>query len=450
MGKIENLFKIYSLGALAMRHLPLILGTLGACFFTTTARAGDWPQWRGPEGNSVSTESGLPTQWGEQKNVAWKTPLPEWGTSTPAIFGDAIFVTSEADGELLLLRIDKNSGRVVWQKHVGSGRANRKQPGSGSRTAKFHNLHNMASPSPVTDGERVIVHFGNGDLASYTVDGREEWRRNLATDYSPYTIWWGHANSPVLFGDAVISVCMQDSLEGVRSELAPSYVVAHDKRTGKVLWKTMRMTQADAEQCDAYTTPVLFSKAGHTQMIIMGGNELDAYDPTDGKRLWQLPGLVGNRTITGPTVADGMVYATCGARGALEAVKLGGSGRLDAAKAVAWKYADSTPDTPCPVVWKDDLFLVSDNGVATCLDAHSGKRLWRNRLSSRDVKSSPLAADGHIYFLGRDGVCTVVDASAGFRVVSANRLDDEFEASPAVSGGRLYLRGRRSLYAVGK
>ena len=220
---------------------------------------------RGPAGNSVSPETGLPTEWSEQKHIVWKAPLPEWGDSTPAIFGDAIFVTSESQGELILLRIDKNSGHTVWQKQVGSGKANRKEPGGENRAPKFHNLHNLASPSPVTDGQRVIVHFGNGDLASYTLDGREEWKRNLATDYGPYTIWWGHANSPVLFGNEVISVCMQDSLEGVRSDLAPSYVVAHDKRTGKVLWKTMRMTQADAEQCDAYTTPVFYSGMGVTR-----------------------------------------------------------------------------------------------------------------------------------------------------------------------------------------
>ena len=185
-------------------------------------------------------------------------------------------------------------------------------------------------------------------------------------------------------------------------------------------------------------------------MIVMGGNEIDAYDPAKGTRLWELPGLVGNRTITGPTVADGYVYTTVGMRGPLEAVKLGGSGRLDAAQAVAWKYSDSTPDSPCPVIWKGNLFMVSDSGVATCLEARTGKRLWRNRLRSRNVKASPLAADGHIYFLGHDGVCTVVDAAGNFHVVSENSLDDEFTASPALSDGRIYLRGRKALYAVEK
>jgi outer membrane protein assembly factor BamB len=431
----------------------LLLGLLLAGS-RVSLRAGNWPQWRGPAGDSVSQESNLPTHWLEKENVAWKAALPEWGTSTPVLNDNAIFVTteldSENDGALLLLKLDKSKGQIVWKERVGTGRANRKERGSKSRTSKYHNLHNMASPSPVSDGQRVIVHFGNGDLASYTFDGRQEWKRNLASDYGHYTIWWGHANSPIIVGDAVISVCMQDSLEGVSKELSPSYIVAHDKRTGKELWKTMRMTHADAEQCDSYTTPILATVSGRTEMIVMGGNEVDAYDPATGKRLWELPGLKGNRTITGPTVADNFLYVTVGMRGPLNAVKLGGDPPHDIASAVAWKYADATPDTPCPVVAGGQVFLVSDSGIATCLDAKSGKRNWRERLASRNVKSSPLAADGHIYFLGHDGQCTVIDASGTFKIVAQNRLDDEFTASPAVSDGRIYLRGRKALYAIGK
>ncbi|MGH7199809.1 MAG: PQQ-binding-like beta-propeller repeat protein, partial [Planctomycetaceae bacterium] len=290
----------------------------------TPAGAENWPQWRGPDGDGTSGETGLPLQWSETENLAWKTPLPEWGTSTPAVWGDAIFLTSESDGKLLLLRIDKAAGEIVWTKTVGSGAAHRKVEGAGKRTSKFHELHNLASPSPVTDGERVIAHFGNGLLASFTFDGRKEWQRDLTKDYGPYTIWWGHANSPVIVGDLVISVCMQDSMQGDWDKLSPSYVVAHDKRTGEVQWKTLRMTGADAEEGDSYTTPVLHRSGDRTELVIMGGNQLDAYDPETGERLWRLPGLVGGRTITGPTLADGTVFTTVGMRGPLHAIKLDG------------------------------------------------------------------------------------------------------------------------------
>jgi len=411
-------------------------------------RGDNWPQWRGPTGSSTSTETGLPTHWSEKENIVWKTPIPEWGTSTPAVFGNAIFLTTETDTALLVVRVDKAAGRIIWKEQVGSGRPNRK--GSQKRSAKFHNLHNLASPSPVTDGERVIVHFGNGDLSSYTVDGRQEWKRNLVDDYGPYSIWWGHANSPVLFGDAVISVCMQDSLEGTGREQAPSYVIAHDKRTGKLLWKTPRMPGADAESCVSETTPVFSSVSGRPEMIVMGGNVVDGYDPATGKRLWQVPGLVGGRTVPSPTVADGFVYVTAGLRGPLSAVKLGGHGLLEGPSATAWQYTDSTPDTCCPVASQGRVFTVSDTGIATCLDARTGKRQWRERLGGRGFKASPVAADGHIYFLGRNGGCTVVSATGDFRVIDQNALDEEFTASPAISDGRIYLRGKKTLYAIGK
>ncbi|MGE3316636.1 MAG: PQQ-binding-like beta-propeller repeat protein, partial [Planctomycetaceae bacterium] len=373
--------------------------------------ADNWPQWRGAEGNSVSRETGIPLTWGEGANIAWKTPIPEWGTSSPSIWGNALFITAETDGKLLLLKLDKTGGAVEWTREVGSGIANRKQPQGENRAPKFHELHNLASPTAALDGERAIVHFGNGELASYKFDGTLEWRRNLADDFGRYTIWWGHANSPILYENLVISVCMQDSLKGLKPDLAPSYVVAHDKRTGELVWKSDRMTTADAEQCDSYTSPVFARVGGRTEMIVMGGNQLDSYDPATGRQLWSLPGLVGGRTITGPTVAGNIVVTTVGMRGPMTAVRLDGSseGVLAAEDSIAWKNTDSTPDTCCPVVWNDLLFSVADNGVATCIESGSGKVLWKQRLGG-DFKSTPVAAEGRIYFVNRAGTCTVVKA----------------------------------------
>jgi outer membrane protein assembly factor BamB len=204
--------------------------------------AADWPQWRGPEGTGVSPEKGVPIIWHEQRSIVWKCPLPEWGTSTPAIWQDTIFVTAHtAEGRLLVLRIDRTNGEVVWTKEVGSGVAPREA--AKRSTQKFHELHNLASPSPVTDGKIVVVHFGNGDLASYDFAGEQLWKRNLQDDYGPYSIWYGHANSPVIAGDAVISVCMQDSLAGLAAKSPESYLVAHDLRSGAVRWKVSRATK---------------------------------------------------------------------------------------------------------------------------------------------------------------------------------------------------------------
>lgn len=422
------------------------------CFFAwhAAAQAENWPQWRGPLGVGVSGETKLPLNWSSDAGLAWKTALPEWGTSTPAIWNDALFVTTEFQEKLLLLRLETGAGETVWMREVGRGAARRKQPTDGKRTAKFHDLQNLASPSPITDGEVVVAHFGNGDLAAYTFAGDLLWKRNLSQDYGAYTIWWGHANSPVLAGDLVISVCMQDSLDGDTDQLAPSYLVAHHKRTGQEVWKTPRMTGAHAEEGDSYTTPIFTEQNGRRALILMGANQLDAYDPASGKQLWSLPGLVGGRTITGPAVGEGLVFATVGMRGPLHAVRLNGRGALQPDQVVAWKEATSTPDSCCPVSANGLVWVVTDNGVASCLDARTGERRWRERLGGRDYKASPVYADGRVYFLSKDGLTTVVAAHPEFQVLAENRLDDEFLASPAISGGRIYLRGKSALYAVGK
>jgi outer membrane protein assembly factor BamB len=424
--------------ALPVLLLPAVL--------TLPAVASNWPQWRGPDGNSVTAEKGLPLQWAEDHNVVWKCPLPGDGASTPAIWGDAVFVTGQRDQDLLLVRSGKGSGKVEWERKVGSGEVRRKTARPRGEQ-KFHPLQNLASPSPVTDGRRVFIHFGNGDLAAYDFDGKQLWHRNLQQDFGPYTIWWGHANSPVLYGDLVITVCMQDSLKDLGEGPVDSYLVAHDQKTGALRWRTLRNTHAKAEECDAYTTPVFAEVDGRTELLVMGGNQLDAYDPATGKQVWYLPGLSGNRTITGPTVTGGMVYATCGMRRDLVAVKPGGSGELPPG-AVVWRTKDSTPDSPCPVVANGLLFVVSDQGVAQCLDAKTGEPKWKERLPG-DHKASPLAAEGRIYFLGLNGTCTVVAAAAQFEKLAENRLDDSFIASPAVSDGKLFLRGRKALYCLG-
>jgi outer membrane protein assembly factor BamB len=432
------------------RQLPCYLCALCASvfsFFSIATRAADWPQWRGPEGTGVSSEKQLPIVWHEDRSIIWKCPLPEWGTSTPAIWGDAIYVTSQtSDNKLLVLRIDKKSGKTVWTQEVGNGEATREAPKRS--TQKFHQLHNLASPSPVTDGRYIACHFGNGDLAVYDFDGKRLWKRNLQEDYGAYSIWWGHANSPVLFGETVISVCMQDSLADQRAKSVESYLIAHDVRSGDIRWKVPRMTRANAEECDSYTTPLLAKLGAGAQLIVMGGNQLDAYDPASGRQIWFLPDLVGGRTVTGPTVAEGVIYATRGLRGPLFALKPSGEGELNH-RSILWSHNEGTPDTCCPVVWNDLLFVVADDGVARCFDAASGNLKWKERLKGK-YKASPIASEGRIYFLNTEGLCTVVSAAPRFDKLVENQLDDETLASPATSDGRIYIRGKKALYCIGR
>ncbi|REK19242.1 MAG: serine/threonine protein kinase [Planctomycetota bacterium] len=407
--------------------------------------AENWPAWRGPRGNSTSTETDLPVEWSETSGIAWKTELPEWGTSTPAVWNDAVFVTTQRDEDLLLLKLDRRSGEIQWTQDVGSGTVARRGPPR--KQQKFHRLHNLASPSPTTDGKLVVVHFGNGVLAAYDFEGKLRWKHDLQQEHGAYTIWWGHANSPVIVGDVVISACMQDSLADLSDERAPSYLVAHDLETGKLRWKSMRLTDAPAEQGDAYTTPILVEVDGQRQLLVMGANQLDAYDPITGKQIWYLPGLVGGRTVTGPTAADGLIYVTRGMRGPLLAVRPGGRGELPQSR-IVWQATKGTPDTPCPVITKGLLFTVTDDGIARAYNAATGELHWTERLEG-DYKASPLAAGGRIYFLNTSGLCTVVAASDAYEKLAENALDDETLASPAAADGHLFLRGRKTLYWVG-
>jgi len=423
------------------------LAFASAALLSISAPAADWPQWRGPDGTGVSPEKQLPIIWHEGRSIIWKCPLPEWGTSTPAIWGNAIFVTSHTgDNKLLLLRIDKKTGKIVWTQEVGSGEAVREAPKRS--TQKFHRLHNLASPSPVTDGRFVVAHFGNGDLATYDYDGRQLWKKNFQEEYGAYSIWWGHANSPVLYGDTVITVCMQDSLADQRDKPVESYLVAHDLRSGHVRWKIPRMTKADAEECDAYTTPLLAKIAGIEQLVVMGGNQLDAYDPTTGKQIWFLPNLVGGRTVTGLSIEGGVIYTTRGMKGPLLAVKPTGTGEQNH-RTILWSHNEGTPDSCSPVVWSDLLFMVSDNGFARCFETKSGNLKWKERLKG-EYKASPIASEGRVYFLNTEGLCTVVSAAPRFDKLVENQLADETIASPATSEGRIYIRGKKSLYCIGR
>jgi outer membrane protein assembly factor BamB len=437
-------------------RFPVLAGLVIVCILgggILPAWAADWPQWRGPEGNGVSRETDLPTAWTKALGIRWQCPLPQWGDSTPAIWGNAVFVTTQVNNEkLLLLRIDKRTGQIEWTRQVGAAACPQKPLQGKSdqqrRHEWYHESQNYASPSPVTDGQVVVVHFGNGDLAGYDFDGQQLWHRNLQKDYGDYTIWWGHANSPVLCDNLVISICIQDSCVDLPGKPSPSYVVAHDKRTGRPRWMTPRMTAATLESCDSYTTPLLWSNGGRQEVVVMGGQVLDAYEPATGKRLWYLPELIGNRTITGPVAAHGMIYATQGMRQPLLAVRPGGDGRRTRDD-VVWQLAQGTPDSPTPVVWGQSLFLVTNDGIARCLDAITGRMQWKERLKG-EYRASPLAADGRIYFLNTQGLTTVVAAAPRFSRLSENQLDDETLASPIVSDGHVFIRGKKVLYCMGK
>jgi outer membrane protein assembly factor BamB len=381
----------------------------------------------------------LPLRWSRTENVVWTADLPGWGNSTPAIWKDAIFLTTQDKDRLLLLRLDRLTGKILWEQEVGRGTPRRKgDTGNG----RYHDENNMASPSPLTDGQFVWAHFGTGDLACFDFTGKKIWALNMTEKYGPYSIWWGHANSPVLIGDALVSLCCQDPKKG-----GQSYVVALDKRTGKEKWFVKRDTGAEGEPGDSYTTPLLHRRGGRTEVIVFGGNVLDAYDPADGKRLWHCDAFKGNRVISGPTLAGDMVYAVQGMKGPLFAVRAGGSGDVTATS-VRWQFKKGdNPDAASPAVANGLVFLATNSGRAICIDAETGKELW-NEVLAQAFRATPLVAGSRVYFFGKEGKTTVVEASRDFKTVALSDLDEDTVASPAVAGGDLIIRTRGHLYRI--
>lgn len=422
-------------------------------------QAENWPAWRGPAYNGVTSEKDLPTEWeatedGQTKNIVWQCDLPEYGRNTPVIWGDAIFLTSQQDEQLLLLKINKQTGQIEWTREVGRGKTENSDPvgksGEGRRSQLFHTEQNMASPSCATDGEVVVVHFGNGDLAVYDFEGRQLWKLNMQEKYGPFTIWWGHANSPVLCDDYVIAMAIQDACRDLPGEPSESYVVAFDRKTGEERWRTLRVTEADQEFGDSYCTPVVRRLEGRTELLVLGGEILDAYDLETGHREWFFPGFVGNRPVTGPIVLGDMIYVTHGKKGPMVALKLKGSGQQSEEDQALWTISKGTADSSWPVIVGNLLFYVADTGIAHCVDIGSGEVLWKERLAGSPHRASVVTDGKNVYFTGTKGVTTVVRASDQFEVVAENQVDDVLYSAPIPSDGRLFLRGQKRLYCIGK
>lgn len=424
---------------------------------------GNWPQWRGPDLAGRSDAKGLPKTWSETDNIIWKTPLPCWAGSTPVIWGEHIFLTSpsrsgEGDDEgdigrrlrsmpvgatgpggkdVLLFCINKRDGAIRWSKKLSGGN-------------KFYAKHNMASPSPVTDGRHVWAVSGTGVVAAYDYEGRRVWTRDLQEEYGEFGLYWGYASSPLLYMDMLIV----EVLNGATND-NPSYVVAFDKLTGKNVWKVERKTDAVAECPDAYTTPTVLSQKGRDLIIISGADYVTAHDPKNGKEVWRAGGLnpqkQKNYRICGsPTVVNGLVVATSRERPII-AVRGGGKGDVTESM-TAWTYdGRKGPDVPSAATDGKYLYLIHDNGFATCLDAKTGREVWGpERIEGGPYSASPLVAEGRVYVTNEDAVTTVLEAGPEFKPLHVNRLDGGYTLSSfAVSGDRLYLRTAEALYCIG-
>jgi len=380
----------------------------------------DWPQFRGPTGQGVSDEQGLPLTWSETKNVRWKVAIPGRGWSSPVVQGDRIWLTTatEEGKSLRAISVDRNTGAIVQNVEVFR-----------LKSAKLANPKNsLASPTPIVEGDRVYVHFGAFGTACITQSGEIVWKTKLEYDNGQH----GTGGSPVLYEDLLIISCDGNDVQ---------FVVALDKLTGKVRWKKSR------EGYQAYTTPLIVELAGSPQVISPGAFRAISYDPRNGKELWQVTYGEGFSNVPRPVYGDGLVFICTGFQEpSLLAVRVDGKGDVTKSK-VQWKLDRGVPLTPSPLLVGSELYMVTDNGIVTCVDAKTGKEYWRARVRGNH-SASPIYADGRIYFLNEEGESVVLAPGQQLKHLATNQLDGRTLASMAVSNGSIFIRSDTHLYRI--
>jgi outer membrane protein assembly factor BamB len=416
----------------------------------------NWAQWRGPEGNGVSSETNVPVEWSNTKNVKWKTPIPGRGHSSPIVWGSRVFLTTDLEGDTVpgakavehqadgkpfkhpdsvsgdrkhtfkVLAIDRGTGKVLWERTAYEGTVYDDRHRKGS----------YASPTPATDGAYVFAYFGTEGLYCYDFDGKLVWK---ATPGQIATLGMGPGTSPVLFENMVILQCDEDNGD-------KSFITALDKKTGKEVWRTPRKIQV------SWSTPLIVRGSQRTELITSGNELIISYDPKTGKELWRTKGLESNAIPT-PVAANGMVFVYAGfpVKRTL-AIKLGASGDITASKNIVWQYDKGTAYVPSSIVYGDYLYLMSDRGILTCLDENTGKIVYEGGRVPipATFTASPVAFDGKILLTSEDGDTFIIKAGPKHEVIATNSIAEPVFASPAISDGMIFLRGEKNLYCIGQ
>jgi outer membrane protein assembly factor BamB len=394
-------------------------------------RGEDWPQLRGPTGQGLARSNNLPTEWSKTKNVAWKQALPGRGWSSPVVAGGRIYLTTsvvvDQDGKkglsLQALCLDAASGRLLWQREVFHP--------EGPAALRTHSKNSHASPTPILDGQRLYVHFGHQGTACLDLDGKVLWR-NTSLSYQPVH---GNGGSPIVADGALIFSC-----DGGDQQ----FVVALETTSGKVRWKQARLSPAVKKF--AFGTPLVITVKGQQQVISPGADTACAYDPRSGKEIWRVR-YDGYSVVPRPVYGEGLVFICTGYDSpGFIAVRPDGQGDVTDTH-VAWSTRRAAPLTPSPVLVGQELYMISDQGVASCLDAKTGKVHWQERIGGAH-STSPLCAAGKIYFQDEAGTCTVVEASKQFKVISRNPLGERTLASHAVVDDALLIRTEEHLYRI--
>jgi outer membrane protein assembly factor BamB len=384
--------------------------------------AQEWPGWRGPKGDGTTSESGFPATWSATENVRWKAAVPGIGHSSPVVWGDKVFLTTciEETKERRLLCYDAKSGALRWDVPILKAEIERK-----------HKLNSWASSTPATDGKRLWVAFLDAPryrVFCFDLDGKRLWEKVPGEFHSVH----GFCSSPVLWKDLVIFNGDQD---------AEAWIVALDQATGEERWRADRPNRTRS-----YVPPVIFEAAGKPQLVLSGSKCVASYDPSTGRQWWILDGPT-EQFVASLVQTEGILFVTGGfPKHFLIGIRPDGSGDVTTTHEL-WRDTKGVSYVPSPLALGPRFYVVSDGGMASALEAKTGRRLWMERLG-RHHSASPVAAGGLLYFPDDAGVTHVLKAGDRFEAVARNDLKEECYASPALSRGRIYLRTLKHLWCL--
>ena len=436
------------------RRLPLF-SLLLLTAHTAAAAPPHWAQWRGPDGQGIAGDPGVPLEWSPTKNVLWKTAIPGRGYSSPVVWGDRIFLTTAIEGHVMpgakgvkhvmegqefahpdgvgadrqhtfkVVALDATSGRILWEKTAWEG----------TPYDTRHRRGSFAAPTPVSDGTLVYAYFGAEGLYTYDFQGNLKWSWKTGGIAS---FGVGVGTSPVLYQGILIVQCDEDNGE-------KSFVVGLDRKTGKEVWRTPRNIEV------SWATPILVKSGGRDELVTAGSQAIIGYEPKSGRELWRMKGLASN-AVPSPVAGDGIVVVSAGYPVKIAvAVRPGGSGDVTETDRVLWKYDKGTAYVPSPILVDGLVYLVTDKGLISCLDAKTGKVHYEGGRppAGASYMASPVAVAGHLLLSSMDGDTVVLKAGTTHEIVRSNPLGEPIAASPAVVAGRIYIRGEHHLFAIG-
>jgi outer membrane protein assembly factor BamB len=400
---------------------PVMLAGLCLSF---PLHAQEWPQFRGPSGQGQVTATGLPVEWSETVNVRWKTPVPGLGWSSPVVGHGHVWlttaVTEGTEASLRMIAFDPATGRAVQNVELFRVRNPR----------QIHQQNSHASPTIILGEDRLYAHFGSEGTAALGLDGTIQWKAKHGCETQH-----GNGGSPVLWNDLLIFTC--DGFDA-------AYLIALDVKTGKERWKTWRRQPWS----HAYATPLVVRVGEEDQLISPGAYYVGAYEPRTGREIWRVGYDDGFSNVPRPVAAHGLVFIATGFQEpSLLAIRLDGKGDVTRTH-VAWRTARAAPYTPSPIVAGDQLYMLNDIGIVSCLEARTGALLWQHRLPG-NYTASPVMADGLIFIPSEEGVITVIKPGAAFQAVAQNKLNGPMLASMAAADRSWFIRTMTHLYRIG-